>query len=173
MNLQILSCIYTKTLEEFLGESPDTEKIDIDPDMESSFRADIEWFAQMKTKFLGHVGSNKSYALYKAGSEANVIIKQNDSNDVIGGYCDSVLWIEPQHRGKGLAPDLVRAVAILKDGTLNVMNMTDSGRRAIENTYISTVIRAHESGIALPDNIIFQSCIQEALQKRNTLEFER
>lgn len=145
--------IWNLTQAEFLGDYP---IVDTDQELEDTFRQEIDWLTMSwlpdslrpirENFYLADIGDHPGGVALMRGKAGHY--------EVVGGYCDSVLWIAPEVRGKGFAVELVIAAAEKSGCRMDPVSYTLEGLRAHMAAHREAVRRALFSGKPVPQRVL-------------------
>lgn len=110
------------SFNEFVGIEEITELLENEDDLEETFKNEVFWF--FETSEVAPLNNDK-LTIYKEIDGGNVFATYN--NELVGGYCESILWIDPKHRGKNIGYLLLDAASKARNNCLNSESFTYAG----------------------------------------------
>lgn len=147
--------IWQLTQAEFVGDHPLVEE-DLE-EMDVSFGHEIDWLTQCwLPASLKEIGSDLFLADIdqRPADVALVARKDHGSYEVVGGYCETVLWVAKEYRGRKLAVELVLEAAARRGCDMQPEAYTPAGYAAHKLAHEEGVRRALLEGQHVTDRVL-------------------
>lgn len=101
------------------------------------------------------------------GEPATTVLLVHGGDGIVGYYAGGMVWIDPEHRGQGLAPWLVLSACAeaggVPYGNSEKMGFSEAGIAAHRAAHRLAVALALEAGLQVPDDVARQSVAGPAL----------
>ncbi len=144
------------TKREFVGPYP--MSFDDMAEMERRFAVEVIDMAEGRWSPVGmrHIDEDVSIAKLadSPGDVALIYGFGTPDQEVVGGYCQEVLWVHHAMRGRGYAPELVLAAYEDRDGNLDPFSYTPGGLAAHCSAHRLSVQRALKNGLEVPWDVL-------------------
>jgi GNAT superfamily N-acetyltransferase len=139
--------IWQISLKDFIGNWP---VVEYDRDFECACVKVIEKYEKswLKKDLRPLEGYENFFLCNLSGGEGVLLILKDKwgDYDVVGGYVEETLWVEPSLRRKGLGRHLVIARAEMLGGRINPVSYTPAGLAAHRSAHALSVKKARQSG---------------------------
>lgn len=142
-------------LSDFIGNH---EVIEETEELDDTFSHEIEWLTMswLPNSLRPVPGSSDIYIADVAEEDKDVALVQNNGGnfEVVGGYCNSVLWVNKAFRGKGYALELIIAAADKRNCDMDPVSYTQSGLNSHKAAHRFAVERALQKKHKVPDYVL-------------------
>lgn len=146
--------IWEVTLAEFIGDYPID---DLTPEKEQVYREQVEWFTMGWLPGTLRPLGDGLYLADVSDLPRDVALVQEDKGrfEVKGGYCDSVLWLDPALRGRGYSIEVILLAAWKRNCDMRPISYTRQALYAHMAAHREGIRRAHAEGRWLSPRILY------------------
>lgn len=162
--------IWQTTVDEFIGNYPVTE---LTEEQDKAFADHIDWVTMAWIpSTLKPLWNSEEFFLcdiHESDKDTALIKRTRDGkfHDVVGGYCDSVLWVADSLRGRGFAVELILETAAKRNCEMDPISYTREGLEAHKKAHREGVRRAWSQGCDIPLRVLLDG--HQDLMAENTM----